>query len=238
MPMVRLAVSGATTQHLLLLTAFLCALLNASPGRAAPKTVHVPPSQESGAGAPRSTEKPDPGPWQGQAPLTRPQNQAPEPNKSASQLHDRAIWKLKQLDFDGAIADLTEAIQLDPVLAKKIYAKRGIAYAMKGERQSALADLKRAGEINREMKSENCKRLLYSGGTPVAMAAAAKVTAALCSRSARAIANAMPIALEDCGQTVDETSAAFRMIYEQVLTEISKNRVQFCQVVERPGFAR
>ena len=53
------------------------------------------------------------------------------------------VWKRKG-DFDRAVADFSQAIELDPKSAMA-YANRGDAWDEKGDRERALADL-RAGD--------------------------------------------------------------------------------------------
>ena len=55
-------------------------------------------------------------------------------------------------DNDRAIADLNQAIALDPKLAMA-YNNRGIAYAAKGDNDRAVADLNQAIELIRNMPS-------------------------------------------------------------------------------------
>ena len=49
-------------------------------------------------------------------------------------------------EYDRAIADLTEAVRLDPKLGVAYYG-RGVAYQKKGEETKADEDFERAGKL-------------------------------------------------------------------------------------------
>ncbi|MEO1068623.1 MAG: tetratricopeptide repeat protein [Cyanobacteria bacterium J06638_6] len=55
--------------------------------------------------------------------------------------------KLDQNDYQGAIKDYTQAVELNPRYAEA-YNNRGVAYARLGDRQSAIADYDRAIGLN------------------------------------------------------------------------------------------
>jgi len=57
----------------------------------------------------------------------------------------RAQAYLDQDEFDKCIADLTEAIRLEPASAGPVYALRGQAYSRKGDCEMAMADVRRQG---------------------------------------------------------------------------------------------
>ena len=66
---------------------------------------------------------------------------------AAMEHYDRGIDYFDEGHFDEAIAEFTEAIELDPELALA-YANRGFAYATKGELDSAIADLDKVIEVS------------------------------------------------------------------------------------------
>jgi tetratricopeptide (TPR) repeat protein len=59
----------------------------------------------------------------------------------------RGVAKIGELDYDGAIADFTQAITLDG-RDSLAYSQRGQAYLRKGDYGSSLSDLNKALEIN------------------------------------------------------------------------------------------
>jgi lipoprotein NlpI len=68
------------------------------------------------------------------------QDQSESEANRARAYNNRGITYTHQEDFDRAIADLTEAIRLDPTWAGA-YSNRGRAYREKGEDHRAIADL-------------------------------------------------------------------------------------------------
>ncbi len=78
------------------------------------------------------------------APGPPPPPRRPEtPELSAAQLTERAEAEMSRADRDGAIADFTRAIELDPRLARA-WAERGAARGQKGDLDEAIADLSKA----------------------------------------------------------------------------------------------
>ncbi|PYK10118.1 MAG: hypothetical protein DME61_04380 [Verrucomicrobia bacterium] len=101
---------------------------------------------------------------------------------TADYYSDRGLVKLRKRDDDGAIADFTPAIELDPKAAQIAYRNRALARNLKGDADGAIADftrnlavayksrgeakqakgdtagakddLKRAGELDPELKEE------------------------------------------------------------------------------------
>ena len=67
--------------------------------------------------------------------------------KNASAYNDSGSDKYDKGDLDGAIADYTHAIALDPKLAKAYY-NRGLARYDKGDLSSAIADYDQAIKLN------------------------------------------------------------------------------------------
>ena len=65
---------------------------------------------------------------------------------NATDWFKRATAKHKSKDYQGAIADYTKAIELNPDYAQA-YNKRGFAYLMLGSKSKARADFKRAIEL-------------------------------------------------------------------------------------------
>jgi len=56
--------------------------------------------------------------------------------------------KLRKRDDDGAIADFTPAIELDPKAAQIAYRNRALARNLKGDADGAIADYDRAIELD------------------------------------------------------------------------------------------
>src|SRR6266496_1509441 len=74
--------------------------------------------------------------------------QAGQPNlKEANGYNERGIAKGVKGDIDGAIADFTRAIELDPKYSKT-YSNRGIAKEEKGDMDGAIADCTRAIKLD------------------------------------------------------------------------------------------
>jgi tetratricopeptide (TPR) repeat protein len=67
--------------------------------------------------------------------------------KSAQDLFNRGLEKYKGGDFDAAIADYTEAIQVNPNVAE-VYVARGNAFYDRGDKQAALQDYNQALRLN------------------------------------------------------------------------------------------
>ncbi|MDX6692747.1 MAG: hypothetical protein QOF02_350 [Blastocatellia bacterium] len=61
----------------------------------------------------------------------------------AKELADSCIAKYKQNDFDGALADCSKALELNP-RSTDAYAMRGVLFLQKGNLEGALADLDKA----------------------------------------------------------------------------------------------
>ncbi len=70
-----------------------------------------------------------------------------EESQKATEALKRGDSLREKSDFDGAIAAYTEAIQLDPKLAKA-YRYRAFAWRKKGEYAKALADYTHALQLN------------------------------------------------------------------------------------------
>lgn len=67
--------------------------------------------------------------------------------QNAEQLYNTGTEKLGRQDHDGAIADLTQAIEADPRMIKA-WNNRGIARWSKGDEEGALADYEKALELD------------------------------------------------------------------------------------------
>ena len=72
---------------------------------------------------------------------------------SATDWFKRATAKYELKDYQGAIADYTKAIELNPDYAQA-YNKRGFAYLMLGPKSKAQADFKRAIELGYRVPQE------------------------------------------------------------------------------------
>ncbi|RKY16683.1 MAG: hypothetical protein DRP63_04975 [Planctomycetota bacterium] len=85
-----------------------------------------------------------------------------DPNReSAEALHIRGIGKHQRGDYDGAIADLTKAIELKPDYVEA-FVSRGIAWAKKGEYDRAIADYTKAIKLNpRFAEAYNCRGIAW-----------------------------------------------------------------------------
>jgi len=66
---------------------------------------------------------------------------------TASEYRERAREKYRQADYDGAIAEATKAIELDPAFAET-YTYRGIVHYVKKEYADAMVDFERSIEID------------------------------------------------------------------------------------------
>ena len=75
------------------------------------------------------------------------------------QLYEQGVEKARQKDYAGAIADLTEAIQLSPYFADAYY-QRGLAYFDTGNLHDAVSDYTRALEFNPESVGARYARAL------------------------------------------------------------------------------
>ena len=64
-------------------------------------------------------------------------------------------------DYDQAIADFTEAIQIDPEFSAAHFA-RGDAYRKKGDYDQAIADFTEAIQIDPEFSAAHCPRRCLS----------------------------------------------------------------------------
>jgi len=67
-------------------------------------------------------------------------------NSEAEALFQRAMVKVRAGDFEGALADLNRAIELDPQ-DEMLYSNRGAARAQLGQYEEAMADFNRALEL-------------------------------------------------------------------------------------------
>ena len=66
---------------------------------------------------------------------------------AAIDAYQRGVGKQRKGDLDGAIADYTKAIEIDPQYADA-YSNRGFAKSAKGDRDGAIADCTKAIEID------------------------------------------------------------------------------------------
>src|SRR6516165_1783137 len=71
---------------------------------------------------------------------------------SAIAHHERALSYKSKGDFDRAIADLSEAIRLDPKYAEAYYL-RGVTYRNKGDSDHAIADFSEAIRLAPELEA-------------------------------------------------------------------------------------
>jgi tetratricopeptide (TPR) repeat protein len=79
----------------------------------------------------------------------------------AAYLH-RGIAYQQKGNFDGAIADFSEAINLNPAFADA-YFHRGGAHRAKGDYDSAIADFDRAIQLDpKDAEAYNCRGEVYS----------------------------------------------------------------------------
>ena len=62
--------------------------------------------------------------------------------------NNRGLAKEGKGDQDGAIADYSRAIELDPKFAAGAYSNRGLAKEAKGDHDGAIADYSRAIELD------------------------------------------------------------------------------------------
>jgi tetratricopeptide (TPR) repeat protein len=69
------------------------------------------------------------------------------PLRNAQAYIDRGNAFYNKRDYDRAIADYTQAIQLDPKLVKG-YINRGLVFANKGDNDRAIADLNQATQLD------------------------------------------------------------------------------------------
>jgi len=67
--------------------------------------------------------------------------------ETATDYNSRGIAKVGKGDFDGAIADYSRALELDPKFAAA-YRRRGIAKQAKSDFDGAIADYNRALELD------------------------------------------------------------------------------------------
>ena len=67
--------------------------------------------------------------------------------KAEKSPYDKALTKIENENFEGAIADLNKAIETDP-LHHAAYYKRGLVKALMLDHEGALADFDHAIEIN------------------------------------------------------------------------------------------
>jgi TonB family protein len=75
-------------------------------------------------------------------------NAATEPSvQDATRDNASGVRKARNRDFDGAIADYTEAIRLDPTFADAFH-NRGVARSAKGDFDAAIRDYSRAIELD------------------------------------------------------------------------------------------
>ncbi len=83
---------------------------------------------------------------------------APRDAKLAREHCDRGNALLEKQEYDGAIAEYSDAIHLDPKLAWA-YFSRGVAWASKGDDQKAIANLNNAIRIEPDFKGAHfCSR--------------------------------------------------------------------------------
>src|SRR5436190_408696 len=71
----------------------------------------------------------------------------PDEKRSAVEHNDRGTGKTKSGDLDGAIADCTKAIELNPRFVPAYY-NRGVARASKGDLDGAIADCTKVIELD------------------------------------------------------------------------------------------
>ncbi|NEQ35854.1 MAG: tetratricopeptide repeat protein [Okeania sp. SIO3I5] len=76
-------------------------------------------------------------------------NVTPSQIKDAESYYDRGAKHYKQGEYEKALADFNQAIQLNPKLAKA-YNDRGIVYRKQGKYEKAIADYNQAIQINPE----------------------------------------------------------------------------------------
>ncbi len=84
------------------------------------------------------------------------------PAKGSAEWHaDRGYKLFNQGNYDEAIKECTEAIELAPDFAEA-YRNRGLAYVQKGELDQAIADFDKAIELNPELaKAYNDRGYAY-----------------------------------------------------------------------------
>lgn len=78
--------------------------------------------------------------------------------KQAIKINNQAKQKMEKGNYQAAIKDLDQAINLNPGLSEA-YLSRGVAYSQQGVRIAAIADFNKAIEIN----PENAKAYYYRG---------------------------------------------------------------------------
>jgi lipoprotein NlpI len=147
------------------------------------------PQQEQQAPAP-PVQQPQPEQQATASPIQQPQPeqqaagppvppvQPPQPEQPTTQLdsklayNNRGLAKNSNGDFDGAIADFSEAIRLDPKYARA-YNNRCLARNNKGQSDLALADCNEAIRLDPKYTSAYVNRgivSLYAGLLPMALA--------------------------------------------------------------------
>ena len=78
--------------------------------------------------------------------------------KNARSLCNRAAARVDNGEIDAAIADLSEAIRLDPPSAAEPYCIRGLAYVKAGDFDIATADCTEAIRLDPESAKAYCYR--------------------------------------------------------------------------------
>jgi tetratricopeptide (TPR) repeat protein len=73
--------------------------------------------------------------------------------QSGVQYYNRGVVRYSKGDYDGAIADFTKAITLNPSFAVA-YGDRGLTQLHKGKDAEAKQDIKKAIELDPKMKSK------------------------------------------------------------------------------------
>src|SRR6266567_190713 len=89
--------------------------------------------------------------------------------KNANAFNNRGNIKKAKGDLDGAIADFTSAIGLNEKLAIA-YKNRGDAKQAKGDASGANEDLKRAGELDPELMSQESRAAAEKSSSPATQA--------------------------------------------------------------------